>query len=252
MLKKLMMMLVAAMAAMGAWAETETVNGIEWVYEVVNDGAIVVESFRNGEELPWALESDGVLVVPEKLRGYPVREIGDKFMPGGHDMTLKKVVLPNSIVKIGQSAFEGNNALSEINFPEGFKALSYKSFEECGLEKIIIPEGVTEIPENCFRQCYSLVEVWLPKSLKNIRMSAFEECPKLKAIHCAGEKPKLESYALYKSPNAIFYSGVGAENYSVSAVVADGCEAMGKVTGGKTAKASEIIIEEVLAGPNWE
>ena len=27
----------------------------------------------NGKELPWALDSDGVLVVPEKLGGYFVR-----------------------------------------------------------------------------------------------------------------------------------------------------------------------------------
>ena len=248
MIKKIMMLCVAAMMTIRTWAATEIVNGIEWVYEVSNDGAIVVEAFRNGEELPWALDSNGVLVIPEKLGGYSVREIGDKFMPGGHDETLKKVILPNSIVRIGKSAFEGNNALSEINFPEGLKELSFKSFEECGLEKIIIPEVVTEIPVNCFRQCSSLVEVHLPKSVKKIRMSAFEECPKLTVIYCAGDKPNLESYALLNSPNVVFYCGIGEDNHIVSVIVAEGYESMGKVTGGKADKVGAMLT--LKATPN--
>ena len=48
MIKKLMILCVAIMAAMGARAETETVNGITWTYTVSEGKASVggVEFFR--------------------------------------------------------------------------------------------------------------------------------------------------------------------------------------------------------------
>ena len=125
---KLAVLLLGLTVIFDAHSETELVEGITWEYEIRNGGAVVLSARYNGNELPWAKGWGGILQVPQKLGGISVVEIGDYFMPGGHDSTLKKVVLPDTIVRIGESSFEGNNALAEINFPEGLKVLSYKSF----------------------------------------------------------------------------------------------------------------------------
>ena len=181
--KKLRLSLTMLAAAFCVQAATETVNGIDWEYEIRNEGAVVLSARYNGRELPWVQGWGGILQVPQKLGGVSAVEIGDYFMPGGHDSTLTKVVLPDTIVRIGESAFEGNNALAEINFPDGLKVLSYKSFEECGLVDITIPNGVREIPENCFRQCFALKKVYFSEGVCNVGMSAFEECSNLREVY---------------------------------------------------------------------
>ena len=42
MTKKLMMMVVAVAAALGAWAETETVGGYTWTYRINGDTAEIM------------------------------------------------------------------------------------------------------------------------------------------------------------------------------------------------------------------
>ena len=42
MTKKLMMMVAAVAAALGAWAETETVDGYTWTYQIDGDTAEIM------------------------------------------------------------------------------------------------------------------------------------------------------------------------------------------------------------------
>lgn len=66
---------------------------------------------------------------------------------------LKKVKLPSTIKKIGNSAFSNCTGLEEIN----------------------IPEGCTEIEIGAFSNCWSLKEITIPKSLKNFTSGIFSK-----------------------------------------------------------------------------
>ncbi len=67
------------------------------------------------------------------------------------------LVIPKSVKKIGNFAFEGCSAL----------------------KKIVIPEGIKEIGDWMFGDCSSLEEVVVPESVDEISWSAFNRCPKL-------------------------------------------------------------------------
>ena len=67
MIKKLMMMFVVAMAAIGAWAATETVNGITWTYTVSGGSATITY-------VPTSISNQ--VEIPQSLNGYQVTGIG--------------------------------------------------------------------------------------------------------------------------------------------------------------------------------
>lgn len=116
---------------------------------------------------------------------------------------IKKVILPNSIKYIGQSAFGNCSNLESINIPDGltdiglgafFGCTSLKSidmpnsvsflgnsaFQGCSkLEKVNISNKITEIPYYCFYNCISLKEITLPSSVNSLSV---------KSLNSTGEK----------------------------------------------------------------
>ncbi len=93
------------------------------------------------------------LIIPSQLDGYTVSQI--KSYTFIRCASLKSVILPSSVAKIGDSAFE-----------------------ECiSLTSITIPDGVTSIGYSCFRGCASLTNITIPRSVINIYSGAFEGCP---------------------------------------------------------------------------
>ena len=63
MIKKLMVFFVATMAAIGAWAATETVNGITWTYTVSGGSATITD-------VPTYISNQ--VEIPQSLNGYQV------------------------------------------------------------------------------------------------------------------------------------------------------------------------------------
>lgn len=58
---------------------------------------------------------------------------------------LLEIILPNSIKKIGDNAFDGCGSLNNINIPNEVKSIGYSAFGGCGLTQINIPKSVTVI-----------------------------------------------------------------------------------------------------------
>lgn len=64
---------------------------------------------------------------------------------------LQKVILPDTLKSIGQSAFRNCSSLTEINIPHGVLTLSQVVFQGCSsLRNITIPSTVTFISSNAF------------------------------------------------------------------------------------------------------
>ena len=106
-------------------------------------------------------------VIPEEVGGIPVIAIADQAL--AYRDELKKVVLPSTILSIGELAFSDCPNLTDINFPEsveyvGFQAFGftpgpkevrvtsalnceYYAFEYVqGVETVIVEDGVDSIP----------------------------------------------------------------------------------------------------------
>ena len=70
----------------------------------------------------------------------------------------KTILLPSSIVKIADYAFQHANYLNEVLIPSGsLNEIGYRSFYGCSqLRRIIIPKSVTRIQEEAFEGCNML------------------------------------------------------------------------------------------------
>ena len=110
---------------------------------------------------------------------------------------IKSVTLPESILSIGESAFQ-NSGLKEIVIPESVKSIGIAAFKECpDLVSVSLPSNLSTIERSLFWNCKSLQEVTLPENLKTIGTSAFGRCVSLKTVDLPATLTKLE-YAAFK------------------------------------------------------
>lgn len=82
--------------------------------------------------------------------------------------------VPNGVIRIGESAFEGASYLKKITLPATVSSIGGYAFTGCySLERMVIPDGVEEIPEEAFDYCYNLISITIPASVKSIGSWAF-------------------------------------------------------------------------------
>ncbi len=92
-------------------------------------------------------------------------------------------VIPNSVTKIGKSAFYGCTSLTSIEIPNSVTEIGWYAFEGCtSLASIEIPNSVTEIGSAAFDGCTSLTSIEIPNSVTSIGEGAFEGCTSLTSI----------------------------------------------------------------------
>ena len=116
---------------------------------------------------------DVELNVPSKIDGYTVTSIESI------DTTkTKKIVLPDTVITIGDSAFWSNNSkVKEIVLPKNLKTIDDCAFKNCySLTSIDIPASVTKIGSEAFYGCSNLKNITM-KSDIDIGDSAFNGVP---------------------------------------------------------------------------
>ena len=132
-------------------------------------------------------------------------ELGDHSFA---ELNLKKVVLPNSLISIGNTAFQdcpfleevvikgntrsiGNSAfnncrwLRSANMPESILTIGESAFRYCGSlgPNIRIPNRVTTINPYTFYGCGSIDTLYIGDNVVNIAERAFYNCSRINTIH---------------------------------------------------------------------
>lgn len=77
------------------------------------------------------------------------------------DLDLKNIIIPKSVKKIKNYAFEG--------------------FTD--IETVVLESGITEIGINSFARCNNLKEIYIPKTVKKVRENAFMMSKNLKKVN---------------------------------------------------------------------
>lgn len=92
--------------------------------------------------------------------------------------SVSKVELPDSLEKLGDSAFSAKYspvALSQVKLSASLKTIGKQCFEYTDITDIVLPEGLTSIGDLAFEYCDRLRHVNMPDSLETIGSYAFRK-----------------------------------------------------------------------------
>lgn len=188
---------ILAALVMSGQAATETVDGIEWTYQIVCGTASVGGGVSGMSAVPTSTK--GEVSVPSTLGGMPVTRIGNYAFEKCY--SIRKVTVPENVIEIGNYAFSKCWSLTSLEILGSVRRMGVGAFESAGLTSFEIPNGITEIESNAFSgtklksisiphgvrrigghafyNCYDLSTITIPSSVECIEHNAFRNCTSL-------------------------------------------------------------------------
>ncbi len=110
-----------------------------------------------------------------------------------NDLIVKEILMPDTVTKIGNSAF---------------KYCSY-------LTSITVSNNLTHIGLSAFSNCHSLKCIYIPKTVTYIGNWAFDKCPNL-VIYCEAESKGSDWAEHWNSSNCPIIWGISLEDYKLT------------------------------------
>ncbi len=233
------MLLAMILSATGGYAQTTGT-----IFESGNCSYKVLkkdlQNPENNEVEVLIVRGTGKVIIPAKVQ-----------TPDGFDREWYKVV--GSVAWVSKS----EDAVTEIEFPEGFKSFSIGSFRNTKLQKIVIPASCETVSKGCFTACESLLnfgvkpgnlhykahtdgsllsydgkklvyvpagksgEYTVPANVEEIMPSAFSNCRKLTTINIPASVARISDEADFPS-----FSSTGT-HFKVDAGNAQFCDKEG-------------------------
>jgi len=128
-----------------------------------------------------------IIEIPQTVmyddKSYVVGTIESNFILFSKCESLTSITIPNSIKKIGSSAFRNVKNLTSITLPNSIKKIESGAFRDCtGLTSIILPDSIEYIANGLFSNCTSLTSLTIPSSVKTIYAEAFSGCINLMSV----------------------------------------------------------------------
>jgi RNA polymerase sigma factor (sigma-70 family) len=128
--------------------------------------------------------TDSVLVIPESYEGYPV--VGIESRAFREDRSFTKVVLPGSLLSIGDFVFSYTNVQEVVLLP-GIRELGNHMFESCeALTKVTLPDTIDTVKSGAFLNCTALEQIHLPDSIRYVGDGIFSGCSALQSVTVPG------------------------------------------------------------------
>ena len=98
--------------------------------------------------------------------------------------------IPNSVTKIGQSAFKNCKGLRSVRIPNSVVSVGQFAFQGCsGMTSITIPNSVTSIGSYAFSGCSGLTSITIPDGVSSIDEFVFYGCTALQSIEVEDGNP---------------------------------------------------------------
>lgn len=142
--------------------------------------------------------TDTEIIVPSSYESIPVKHVGitntsgftSIVIPNGVTyVTFKKcpdltnIVIPDSVERLGDQAFQMCTSLSSITIGNGVQTIGISCFEDCtSLKTVVIPDSVKTLDVYAFRGCTNLSKVIIGNSVNRIALETFSGCTRLSSI----------------------------------------------------------------------
>ncbi len=112
------------------------------------------------------------------------------------DSTLKTIILPSKMHRIGVGAFSYCESLQSITIPNSVKSVGSYAFANCcSLKKVVVGNGITTLSWSMFENCINLKDISLPDSISTIAHWAFANCGKIKSISIGSNVEEIGVFA---------------------------------------------------------
>lgn len=163
-------------------------------YEVTEDLTLYAKWTQSGsEKIVFSVDANGVLTgvsglsgsditveIPSEVNGITVTEIGKDVFKDNKN--VGRLIIPDSVTKLGYRMCSGCTALSEVRLPAGLTVIPDEAFDGCSsLRTVNFPDSLKEIRSDAF--CGTdLTEFIAPDSLTNVWSYAFKDCAALSAV----------------------------------------------------------------------
>ena len=153
---------------------------------------IADDAFYYTREMMFYLRPDSYAQRFCEEKGYDYRFYGDYTAEQAmriEDGVLVKyigeaaeVVIPESVNKIGDKAFYGNEKLVNVRFHDGVTHIGASAFQNCALlADVVLPAKLESIGNYAFKGCISIRSISFPASLQDTGLRSFEGCTALES-----------------------------------------------------------------------
>ena len=190
--------------------------------EVIYNSTIPVLA-PESEGLEYTLNSDGKtysvsgignctssdVVIAATYEGKPVTKIANYAFR--NRTSIKSITIPNSVVNVGVSAFDGCSSIKNVYYQGGVEEwckIYFSGSNANPLSKganlyfngalvvnLHIPSSVETIRQYAFKGCLSLENLTMDNSVTTIEESAFSSCQNLKKVTIGNFVSEIKSYA---------------------------------------------------------
>lgn len=113
--------------------------------------------------------------------------------------SLEDIVLPNSLVKIGDGAFYGCTSLKKVSVTSGVKSIGNYAFSNCtALVEVSLPNSLTFLGDCAFEDCKTIDNLRFPDSLTKIPDKCMQRCTALTTVELGGKLTYIGEDAFYQ------------------------------------------------------
>lgn len=123
---------------------------------------------------------------------------------GEQNLTNGEISVQDGAVK--EWSYYTNEALTEVDLPEGTQKVEQFAFSRSSLQKIVLPEGLTTIEYAAFYHCDQLTSVVIPSTVTHIGNKAFNYTPWLQSF-LDGDNPQLGDFLIVGDGILLAYRG---------------------------------------------
>ena len=203
-------------------------NKISFPYEVTEDLTLYAKWTQSGSgKIVFSVDANGVLTgvsglsgsditveIPSEVNGITVTEIGKDVFKDNKN--VGRLIIPDSVTKLGYRMCSGCTALSEVRLPAGLTVIPDEAFDGCSslrtvnfpdtlkeirsdafcgtdLTEFIAPDSLTDVWSYAFKDCAALSAVEL-KNVRSVGNGAFESCTALRSIRLSDKMTELSDH----------------------------------------------------------